>query len=572
MYKFIAFVFIVSAQFLLINKIAATQGDPVNTEGWPALHRAIKEGNHQLAREIIELYPEQVNELAPAPDAPPLKNFNAQWHAEMFKKSFSGISPLELAIDSGSKELVDELLQHGADINRMRGITIPSTVCQLFLSHFEWTAQVVSPLYLAIKNKDKELVDLLIERGAKTGEVSYKVNCLYKTWTFDQTGKHETKEAFQVALEMDDDEMIRTTLYHYFDKQISLESIDDVALEMLRTYKNPKVLLAENEDFISLYESINEWKLRNAELQKSKASGWPDLHHAIKMGQFDLASLIANLYPAQVKLHTPFNSFYHTALNNDAIVLGREKSGLPLGQSALELAIVQGATELVEELISYGANVNEWRGIVTNQKTVTFEGREQAGPRTYSFWDLQLFTPLFTAIKYGRKEVIRILVEKGASTHIASSEAKWKIGESFGTIDEKYFYVEKSAFQVAFDLNQIDMVKVLIAIGAGMEDHSQVSEQAVEVFKKYPRESDLRVLTKNNDLESFYVIVEYTRDLRPLLLAASQEVNVSMMDYLMENNLLDKSTIEWTIEQLLKQGNANAAVLEYLFAAKFMLL
>lgn len=212
-----------------------------NPYGWPSLHYAISQGHLEAAKELLKLHPEEIELFTPALEG----EFGNQFYPRKLQNT-NGYSALELAVLSGSAELVELLLERGANpsVERMESILLDK--------RFPDSSVLYTPLYWAIVQKNQKMVALLCAHGASLDPVfchSKSQNDMFRKLV------GEKKSALRIALESGTREIIETL----FGTKIS-----DDTLKILTQY---------------------EMNQRN----------WPALHLAIEEGNWQVFELLVRI-------------------------------------------------------------------------------------------------------------------------------------------------------------------------------------------------------------------------------------------------------------------------------------
>lgn len=161
-----------------------------NSGGWPSLHYAILMNDEEAAQHFLQTRPEQATMLTPSlpimkfqMGANPKNDRDNVWGTE------SGISAIELAIRHRcTTQFVKQLLTLGADFKAVRKEYYGS-VRDIWESKTKYVYgknklvdflgndehyQLFTPIYWAIINKNKALIDLLISKGCSLNDLAYK--------------------------------------------------------------------------------------------------------------------------------------------------------------------------------------------------------------------------------------------------------------------------------------------------------------------------------------------------------------------------------------------------------------
>ncbi len=168
-----------------------------NSEQWPALHWAIaKLRRPDVALQILQLHPEEVGKITPKTvECVELYDY---WGLNFVPEPLTteGASALWLAAREGYADVVHALINNGADLNFMRrfrmvdeanrrgrrGIDDPP-------SEYGTTA-----LSEAIQHQHKEVIQLLLGRGASTNSIFYETQYTRRSGWAYSTSYYNMKE------------------------------------------------------------------------------------------------------------------------------------------------------------------------------------------------------------------------------------------------------------------------------------------------------------------------------------------------------------------------------------------
>jgi ankyrin repeat protein len=160
-----------------------------NSWGWPALHYAIDMKDEEAAQHFINANPEQAKLLTPS--LPIMKFHDGGKASKDYDHKIwdeQGISAVELAARQNlSSTLVSKLIDLGAEFKQGRkdyfgmirddweSLTGYAKGRNKLSSAFGRSEeyQLFTPIYWAIKNKNKELEDLLISKGSNLNDLAY---------------------------------------------------------------------------------------------------------------------------------------------------------------------------------------------------------------------------------------------------------------------------------------------------------------------------------------------------------------------------------------------------------------
>jgi len=331
--------------FFLFNPViaAADEVDTLiidythNSYGWPALHYSLLMQRTDVARAILELYPEQAVQATP-----PLKlmyshfGSNASQDYDSFLGRYeSGTSALELAVRSGDIELVRQILDLGANASETR-LEWQVEVAEYWeprgggriyeRTKFPWTNKWIerSSLYWAMGGDTLDLVDLLLERGAAL--------------TPCYSSNDETLTALELAFRLGHEALIKKILYYQAKRKgLAVEEISDDVVELFKAMPQNPLHYALSINDLPSFKKL--------------------LEHGCPVPQ-SILSEAAN-HPEFLHLLLDFTDFEHVALE-DAIRAHNEPlvaTLLPRVEpypEAMQLAITQGSDATVELLLQNG--------------------------------------------------------------------------------------------------------------------------------------------------------------------------------------------------------------------------
>ncbi len=233
-----------------------------NSYGWPALHYATLMRRSDIAKAILELYPEQATQSTP--QIPLMGSHfgnNASQDYDYFTGNYeNGTSALELAVRFGDAELVEKLLDLGANPNetRLEWVNIdPNNPYQVnfgwqpyladnweprgkprVYGHFKfnWTKDWDSRsiLYWALVTNNPAMVDLLLEAGAS-------LSTCYTAHRQFRLAHHvnRVETPFQLTLAMGSDTLFKQLLSYQASK-FKMLTVDNELIDLARdAIQNP---------------------------------------------------------------------------------------------------------------------------------------------------------------------------------------------------------------------------------------------------------------------------------------------------------------------------------------------
>jgi len=216
-----------------------------NPKNWPGLHYAIEQGQIEIAKAFVHFHPEQIHLFTTPMAVEYYFGGNRVIHN-------TGYSALELAVKSGSVELVELLLQKGANASLERR------------EHFDAgenieTAQYYSytPLYWAIQQKNRQMVELLCTHGAPRNPVFVWSRPESKFLFFSSYPRIELhKSALRVAFEYD----ARDIVEYLLGKAISDEPFATLKKYVVNIRNWPGIHQAIDEGNWQAFELLLEHK------------------------------------------------------------------------------------------------------------------------------------------------------------------------------------------------------------------------------------------------------------------------------------------------------------------------
>lgn len=493
--------------------IADYQNNPL---GWPGLHYAISLGHFEMAKTLIQLHPEEIQLFTP-----PLEGeFGNQFYPKKLQNT-TGYSALELAVLSGSEELVELLLTHGANPSSERTESI------LLDKRFPDTSVLYTPLYWAIVQKNQKMVALLCAHGASLDPIFSLSKKEIDRYSTILAG--EKKGALRIALESGTREIVETIL----GTKISDDTLQTLTQHEINQRNWPALHLAIEEGNWPIFELLvrlkdgftHNKKCPNScfelAMQKSDARFANSLlEHGYAQEKAFQSAIFAKNSHWMKKLasqNRPHNYALSTAIRmhdrdlvNHLYQLGyRYSQGIDLaleeGQFAIFLDLMrhelQGKPQtsapqeekgksISELLIEFAKNPKGWPGL----HYAIDQGRFDVAEAFVRFYpeQIQLFTTPFAfayssetkyssyhgthydtgysalelAIKAGSKELVELLVKNGANPSLERLE---HFGLAFDGLDSANTRVYTPIFW-AIVKNDKQMVEKLMAKGASVDN------------------------------------------------------------------------------------------------------
>jgi len=263
--------------------------------------------------------------------------------------NYSPDNPLQIAIQNDQKDIVSLLIEKGADVN------------------YEAPLCLVS----AIKNKNKEIVALLLEKGALIDEQYHDETPLIISI------KNDDKEILSLLLENDADPN-----FNIDEMPLDIAKKDDI-IELLRNHgaKTKEEIEKIDSEFISAVLYLDKEKIKSLISQVSDID--IDISDGGESGS--LKNVTALIFAVQNEEFELVRLF----VENGAGIKVRDSNDA----SALFWAVFKGNVDIIDYLISKGADVDE---------TFSRDGDE----------NLDL---LMLAASLGNIEVVNTLLKNGAS-------------------------------------------------------------------------------------------------------------------------------------------------------------
>ena len=278
---------------------------------------------------------------------------------------YSPDNPLQIAIQNDQKDIVSLLIEKGADVN------YEAPLC----------------LISAIKNKNKEIVALLLEKGALIDEQYHDETPLIISI------KNDDKEILSLLLENDADPN-----FNIDEMPLDIAKKDDI-IELLRNHgaKTKEEIEKIDSEFISAVRYLDKEKIKSLISQVSDID--IDISDGGESGS--LKNVTALIFAVQNEEFELVRLF----VENGAGIKVRDSNDA----SALFWAVFKGNVDIIDYLISKGANVNE-----------TFSRDEDE--------NLDL---LMLAASLGNIEVVNTLLKNGASVLHESKKGATAIGYAY---------------------------------------------------------------------------------------------------------------------------------------------
>ncbi|CAL1689721.1 unnamed protein product [Lasius platythorax] len=307
-------------------------------KGYTPLHLAVENGSEEIIKLLLS------------------KGANVDAKGE------NGITSLHIAAERGCLQIVEHLLKHGAHVNS----TYTST-----------SREGYTPLHLAVEKGSEEIIKLVLNRGANV----------------DAKGENDIT-SLHIAAERGYLEIVEHLLKHG-------AHVNSAYTSTCREGYTPLHLAVKesSEEIIKLLLS------RSANVDAKGENGITALHIAAKGGYLPIVEHLlkhgAHVNSAYTstrwKDYTPLHfavekgseEIIKLLLNRGANVNAKGKYGI----TSLHIAAERGYLQIVEHLLKHGARVNS---------AYTSTGREG-------------YTPLYLAVEEGHEKVVKLLLEYGAN-------------------------------------------------------------------------------------------------------------------------------------------------------------
>ena len=507
---------------LLISK-----GADVNTKdkkGATPLHRACLRGQGQ--KDVVEL----------------LIAKGSNVNAKITDRSANGWTPLYFACSAGAKGLAELLIAKGADIN------IKDNNGQ-------------TPLHLACLRGHKDVVELLIAKGA---DMNAKDN------------KQQT--ALSLAKEQGHEEIVELLRKHGAIEQAPVISVHELSLheaavagdiEQVKlhiskgTNVNEKTATGDtplHHAVIYGHEDVAKLLIANgANVNERTTDGDTPLHYAARYGQKNVAELLitkgadvnaknkngdlpthlalrgnlespkkevlelliakgTNLSCIQISAHQGDLAKVRSFVEQGISVDSRDSEG----RTALHYAAMQGKADVVEFLLSRGADVNAKDkdfGFIPLHHAASGGHKDVvemllAKGADVNAKDKYGWTPLDSAV-YGQKDVAELLIRAGANVN---SKYEWGQTPLMWAATEGYTPMAELLIAKGADINarennsrtplhlaclegNKDVVELLIAKGADMNTKDNKEQTALSLAKEQGHEEIVELLSKHGAKE-----------------------------------------------------------------------
>ena len=351
---------VIDNQIAMVSALLAFGAD-VNASAWDgytALHLSLYKDNLDLARMLLEANA-QVNvknvsgnfPLHNAIEHTPVERVDLialllQAGADQRLIGMFGENALHIAIRRGHYETVKLLLKYYPEVNRATS------------DQFGYT-----PLILAVMNNQKEILQLLIQAGADPDKKDTEGKTALD-YAFEQR-KEEITQLLLVRLYKDEFGM--TALHHAV-----LEGAESHEIEKYLT-NGVYINAPRNDGVTALMLAALKGNIRLVELlvqhganvyQNPRDSHWTALHYAISGDHPEVVSFLCahgiDVQKTHDVLHLAANTgnaeIARLLLDAGADVYARDGC---CGNTALHDAVMKGHQEVVEVLLQYGADIDE---------------------------------------------------------------------------------------------------------------------------------------------------------------------------------------------------------------------
>ena len=426
--------------------------DQKNSYGWTALMKASKKGDSEL--EIIELllkHGAQVdlqNNDGESALMVATQNSQAKLAAKLvleygasvgLKKKHSSRTALMEASENGSIDIVKLLLEHGTD-------------------DLGWA------LVLAILNKYKDIIELLLENGAQVDD---------KNWSlfFDQS-------PLIMAVETGDADIVKLLLKHGAKQGIEVIHIlsgHGAQVDEIDLPGQPLLVEAVERGDADVVKALLKY---GANVDKKNLDGWTALMKASQKGdsKFGIIELLLK-HGAQVDLQNDDGeSALMVAARNSQVKLATKLvrecgASVDLKQkhsswTALMEASESGSIDIVKLLLDHGADDLGWAlvlAILNKRNDIIDMLLEHGAQVDDKNWSLILNqSPLIMAVETGDADVVQLLLKHGAKQGIEVIHMLSGHGAHVNEID----LPSQPPLVVAVEKGDADILKLLLEHGA----------------------------------------------------------------------------------------------------------
>ena len=359
-----------------------------------------------------------------------------------------GKSALFVAANEGCLPMVEQLLHHGANVNKAGDLQQTPLYRAARHGHTEMVAYLIeygadvnladedgdSPLYRAVTEEHYDIVECLVKSGADF--------------------KRELKLSYPLyywAAKVGNKEVMQTLVQH---TGIDIDKVDDVTSQTA-------LLKAAKRGHLSVVEYLLELHQegRHLEINHVDLNGYSSLWQAADEGHLEVATLL---------------------VKNGAIVTMSDKKG----QTPLYRASFYGRTDMVKLLIAHGASVNQPDHLLMTPLYLTIQGGgagesflavvealvEAGADVNTTVSSPEVPTPLHCACFMGHIAIVMYLAERVTDKNVRNSagQTPLMLAVTAGHMDVVEYLVGVSNV----DLNKIDFTShqsvLHIAVGSSL--------------------------------------------------------------------------------------------------------
>ncbi len=213
-----------------------------NAQKWPAVHYAIEQDRPDIAKILLELYPEQAHQLTP--ETTVWGNYFSDSQDYDYIAAYDpGFSALELSIKKGFTDLTRDLIQRGVDVNASRlardthWAEINYTGQTGKFQNIPRVERFYTPLYWAIQNQDHTAVELLLNHGAKMEDVYVYQSLFGGPPGWHPIDKREALNALEVAAATKNERVLGQLIFYQMPKKwLREEEIPASVIEIFMNY------------------------------------------------------------------------------------------------------------------------------------------------------------------------------------------------------------------------------------------------------------------------------------------------------------------------------------------------
>ncbi|XP_057319242.1 ankyrin-3-like [Microplitis mediator] len=350
--------------------------------------------------------------------------------------SFWGKTPLEIAVCRGYEKMTELLVKNKANVNLKNGVDILKVAVKK--DNFELMRILVdagsnvnygSPLHEAIENNNYEIVKYLITNGANGSSVNSLIRRVRRITPLQRAVGKGNQKIVKLLIEYKADVNDRP----FFPKSACLiTAIENNNFEML------EILTHTNDAEIN------------------PLVGQPPLHAAVHKNNYKMTEYLINKgarvntsYDDKIPLHIAVGcqnkEIVKLLIKNNADVDFITESGV----TALGIAVEKESLELVKILLDTGANINPF----------------------------SIFPPLQIAVGCQNNEIVQLLIENKADVDFTTKSGV-------------------TALSIAVENESLELVKTLLDAGANINPSSSVPPLHIAV--RCQKIETVKLLIKNN--------------------------------------------------------------------------